>query len=136
MFSCRKERNNTLITVRQAHERGKTQTPWLESYHTVSFNRYYDPRYTGFDDRSATTESSRRKRHPAGLILVGMVSPQHLLHKRETDAKHIGQGALEAQLPLVGLHNPLTSSARIRCHRCKTRAAAPDDQAQTAVCRS
>jgi hypothetical protein len=45
-----KERNNTMITVRQAHERGKTQTPWLESYHTFSFNRYYDPRYTGVDN--------------------------------------------------------------------------------------
>ena len=125
-----------MITVRQAHERGKTQTRWLKSYHTFSFNRYYDPRYTGFDDRSATTESSRRERHPAEPILVGIVSPQHLLHKRETDAKPIGQGALGAQLPLVGLHNPLTSIARIRCHRFKACAAAPNDQAQTAVCRS
>jgi redox-sensitive bicupin YhaK (pirin superfamily) len=39
-----------MITVRHAHERGKTQTPWLDSYHTFSFNRYYDPRYTGFRD--------------------------------------------------------------------------------------
>src|SRR5262249_54377478 len=39
-----------MITVRQAHERGKTQTPWLDSHHTFSFNRYYDPRYTGFRD--------------------------------------------------------------------------------------
>jgi hypothetical protein len=41
-------KEHTMITVRHAHERGKTQTPWLESYHTFSFNRYYDPRYTGF----------------------------------------------------------------------------------------
>ena len=39
-----------MITVRQAHERGKTQTPWLDSNHTFSFNRYYDPHYTGFRD--------------------------------------------------------------------------------------
>ncbi len=39
-----------MITVRPAHERGKTQTPWLDSHHTFSFNRYYDPRYTGFRD--------------------------------------------------------------------------------------
>ena len=39
-----------MITVRHAHERGKTQTPWLDSHHTFSFNRYYDPRYTGFRD--------------------------------------------------------------------------------------
>ena len=37
-----------MITVRPAHERGKTQTPWLDSHHTFSFNQYYDPRYTGF----------------------------------------------------------------------------------------
>ena len=39
-----------MISVRPAHERGKTQTPWLDSHHTFSFNQYYDPRYTGFRD--------------------------------------------------------------------------------------
>jgi quercetin 2,3-dioxygenase len=39
-----------MITVRQAHERGKTRTLWLDSNHTFSFNQYYDPRYTGFRD--------------------------------------------------------------------------------------
>jgi redox-sensitive bicupin YhaK (pirin superfamily) len=39
-----------MITVRPADERGKTQTPWLDSHHTFSFNQYYDPRYTGFRD--------------------------------------------------------------------------------------
>ncbi|HET9529378.1 MAG TPA: pirin family protein [Blastocatellia bacterium] len=39
-----------MIKVRPAGERGKTKTPWLDSNHTFSFNRYYDPRYTGFRD--------------------------------------------------------------------------------------
>ena len=39
-----------MMTVRQAHERGKTQTSWLDSNHTFSFNQYYDPRHTGFRD--------------------------------------------------------------------------------------
>ena len=39
-----------MMTVRQAHERGKTQTPWLDSHHTFSFNQYYDPRHPGFRD--------------------------------------------------------------------------------------
>jgi quercetin 2,3-dioxygenase len=39
-----------MITVRRAHERGKTQTAWLDSNHTFSFNQYYDARYTGFRD--------------------------------------------------------------------------------------
>jgi quercetin 2,3-dioxygenase len=39
-----------MITVRRAAERGKTRTSWLDSNHTFSFNRYFDPRYTGFRD--------------------------------------------------------------------------------------
>lgn len=39
-----------MIQIRPGQERGKTQTNWLESFHTFSFNRYYDPRYTGFRD--------------------------------------------------------------------------------------
>ena len=43
-------KEEAMMTVRQAHERGKTQTPWLDSNHTFSFNQYYDPRHTGFRD--------------------------------------------------------------------------------------
>ena len=39
-----------MILKRGASERGKTETHWLESFHTFSFNRYYDPRYTSFRD--------------------------------------------------------------------------------------
>ena len=48
-----------MITVRQAHERGKTQTPWLDSHHTFSFHRYDDPRYTGFRDLLVINEVCR-----------------------------------------------------------------------------
>jgi redox-sensitive bicupin YhaK (pirin superfamily) len=37
-----------MITIRPAAERGKTRTGWLDGNHTFSFNRYYDPRWTGF----------------------------------------------------------------------------------------
>jgi redox-sensitive bicupin YhaK (pirin superfamily) len=37
-----------MIKVRPAGERGKSKTDWLDSNHTFSFNRYYDPHYTGF----------------------------------------------------------------------------------------
>lgn len=39
-----------MIKVRPAGERGKTRTSWLDANHTFSFNRYYDPRWTGFRD--------------------------------------------------------------------------------------
>jgi quercetin 2,3-dioxygenase len=39
-----------MIEPRRASERGLTQTNWLDSRHTFSFNRYYDPRFVGFRD--------------------------------------------------------------------------------------
>jgi redox-sensitive bicupin YhaK (pirin superfamily) len=39
-----------MITKRPAAERGETRTAWLDSRHTFSFNRYYDPRFGGFGD--------------------------------------------------------------------------------------
>jgi redox-sensitive bicupin YhaK (pirin superfamily) len=39
-----------MITRRPADERGRTRTDWLDSRHTFSFNRYYDPRFVGFRD--------------------------------------------------------------------------------------
>jgi redox-sensitive bicupin YhaK (pirin superfamily) len=39
-----------MITRRPAAERGQTRTNWLDGRHTFSFNRYYDPRWTGFRD--------------------------------------------------------------------------------------
>jgi redox-sensitive bicupin YhaK (pirin superfamily) len=39
-----------MIIRRPAAERGQTRTGWLDGRHTFSFNRYYDPRWTGFRD--------------------------------------------------------------------------------------
>jgi quercetin 2,3-dioxygenase len=39
-----------MITRRPADERGRTRTNWLDGRHTFSFNRYYDPRWSGFRD--------------------------------------------------------------------------------------
>jgi redox-sensitive bicupin YhaK (pirin superfamily) len=39
-----------MITKRPAGERGSTRTGWLDSRHTLSFNRYHDPRFKGFGD--------------------------------------------------------------------------------------
>jgi quercetin 2,3-dioxygenase len=37
-----------MITRRKSEERGHFQSDWLDSYHTFSFDTYYDPRHTNF----------------------------------------------------------------------------------------
>jgi len=37
-----------MITVRTAQERGHTRLDWLDSYHTFSFDQYYDPKNVSF----------------------------------------------------------------------------------------
>ncbi|HEU4436119.1 MAG TPA: pirin family protein, partial [candidate division Zixibacteria bacterium] len=52
-----------MITLRPAKERGHTQLDWLDSWHSFSFDQYYDPKNMGFrtlrvinDDRVAAGE--------------------------------------------------------------------------------
>ena len=37
-----------MISVRKAAERGHFNFGWLDTYHTFSFDQYYDPRFMGF----------------------------------------------------------------------------------------
>lgn len=42
-----------MITVRKSNKRGKTVNDWLTSYHSFSFNHYYDPAYVNFAEQDS-----------------------------------------------------------------------------------
>ena len=74
-----------MIKVRPAGERGQTRTDWLDSRHTFSFNRYYDPRYTGFRDLLVINED---------IVAPGQGFGTHT-HENMEILSYVVEGALE-----------------------------------------
>jgi len=103
------------ITVRKSNERGRTQLPWLDSYHSFSFDQYFDPNWKKFKTLRVINEDTVQKNAGFGAhphrnmeIITYMISGQlehednqgnkGVIHAGEIQRMSAGTGIMHSEM--------------------------------------
>jgi len=82
-----------VIRVRRAEDRGRSKWSWLDSRHTFSFNRYYDPEQMGFRTLRVINDDfigggGKFGKHPhENMEILTWVLSGSIVHEDSTGAK-------------------------------------------------
>lgn len=111
------------IQVRKNEERGKVKYDWLESYHTFSFDTYYDPKEMGFGELRVINEDVVQSGRGFGehghknMEIITYVIDGELTHQDSTGAKHVmGAGGVQKMSAGRGIYHSEMNEGAVPVH--------------------